>query len=244
MKRAQCEHLDGYIGEWLGASGRQAFEAHLGECSACQGELGRQARLDELLSSARDQLEPVPVSLVRGIEGRLRSAESRRGRYRLGAGLAAAAVLVLAVTRPLGERWSSREGEVAEVIRRAPLSAGERARAAFKGRQKALGELAVLITSRSRSVETSAHPWVRVARIDPPMGFGVNRRRSKRRPTIQSGSSPKASGAEELKITRGLPPFNARNVLSRRTLGERSWRAGVFPPSRAMDNFLRNGDDL
>ena len=59
MSPIECNHLDAYIGDWLSEPERSRFEAHLRQCPHCRAELSVQQRVDALLSTARDRLEPI-----------------------------------------------------------------------------------------------------------------------------------------------------------------------------------------
>ena len=108
MNRVECEHIEDYLGRWLGEAERERFEAHLAGCPDCRRERERQRRIDLLLAQGARHPEPVPASLVDRIERQVRSS-ARRRRMQWAGGLAAAAMVLLAVgisiaTRPPGNR--------------------------------------------------------------------------------------------------------------------------------------------
>lgn len=106
MNRIECEQLDDYLGGWLSQPQRERFAAHLADCPECRRECQQQQRIDVLLAQGARCPESVPGELVERIEREV-GRFSRRRQLQWAGGLAAAALLVLAVgigvaTRPPG----------------------------------------------------------------------------------------------------------------------------------------------
>ncbi|HJS08444.1 MAG TPA: zf-HC2 domain-containing protein [Pirellulales bacterium] len=92
----ECENLDAFLAGDLSPVDSNRFEAHLHSCDACREAINEQRWIDALLGSPeRLVLEPVSSALTGPVRD---SILSRRRQSRLVAcGLAAAAVLVIAV---------------------------------------------------------------------------------------------------------------------------------------------------
>jgi len=222
MAVGECENLDAYIGGWLDQSARSAFEAHLRKCPACQGEISRQERIDRLMKEARRHLEPVPPLLMRRIEGRLQVGSAfARPRHWVPACLSAAAILAFALVLPLARRGALQSPGLVEIPDTSATSDTARPLLAVIDRQRALQQLAVLVTSQGRDVTPDAHPRLRLAAIAAPREHGMTHGHREMRRSVPE---PRGSGGQdkkELKITRGPPPFSARAVQRRWTLGQR-----------------------
>jgi anti-sigma factor RsiW len=93
---AECEYLDAFLAEDLSPGDSNRFEVHLHRCDACRDAINEQRWIDALLGSPeRLELEPVSPALAGSVRD---SILSRRRQARLIAcGLAAAAVLVIAL---------------------------------------------------------------------------------------------------------------------------------------------------
>jgi len=226
-----CAHLDAYIGGWLSEEQRFAFEAHLGECLTCAAELSKQECVDRLLAAARTQLEPAPPLLAGRIERQLSSSPPVRPVRWLWAGLSAAAVLLLGLLLPVAQRHVPRLGPVISMTEPPGIPTEDRTRPDMEDRQAALQQLAVLITSRSQRVEMKAHPWLRLATIPAPGEPRSARRRSAAKQKTPEHQPSDIEDGKEVRITRGLPPYNARAILSRRTLGQRKLSETSLEPA-------------
>jgi Putative zinc-finger len=92
----ECENLDAFLANDLSPVDGNRFEAHLHRCDACREAINEQRWVDALLGSPeRLELERVSPAFAGSVRD---SILSRRRRARLIAcGLAAAAVLVIAV---------------------------------------------------------------------------------------------------------------------------------------------------
>jgi anti-sigma factor RsiW len=92
---AECKKFDAFLDGDLSPEDRERYEAHLHLCEVCREAVNQQRWIDDLLASPeRLELEPVPANLSQS----MRKLISRRRQARLVAcGLAAAAVLVIAV---------------------------------------------------------------------------------------------------------------------------------------------------
>lgn len=89
-----CNKLDAYLADDLSVDDALRFESHVEECGACHQAVDEQHWVDSLLESPlRTQLERTPATLL------VRSSLSRRRRHLWpsACGLAAAAVLVIAI---------------------------------------------------------------------------------------------------------------------------------------------------
>jgi anti-sigma factor RsiW len=91
-----CNNLDAYLADELPGSERAAFESHLDICPACHEAVDEQQWIDGLLQSpARLQLERPPASILDSFQ--VSVAQRRRRFLQAACGLAAAAVLLIAV---------------------------------------------------------------------------------------------------------------------------------------------------
>lgn len=92
----ECDDLAANLANELDEPAAARFAAHLEKCADCRDAVDQQRWIDELLSSAAGtQLESPPPALVESFRTSL--ARRRRQRTLLAYGLAAAAVLVVAV---------------------------------------------------------------------------------------------------------------------------------------------------
>jgi anti-sigma factor RsiW len=91
-----CNNLDAYLADDLPGCERAAFESHLDLCPACRDAADEQQWIDGLLQSpARLQLERPPASILDSFQ--LSVAQRRRRVLQAACGLAAAAVLLIAI---------------------------------------------------------------------------------------------------------------------------------------------------
>ena len=91
-----CENLDPFLSDDLSDEATEHFEAHLAHCAVCRDAVDRQRWIDGLLTSPeRIELESLPTALPYSM--RTSIAWRRRKTSALACGLAAAAVLVVAV---------------------------------------------------------------------------------------------------------------------------------------------------
>ncbi len=92
---AECENLDAFLDAELSPAESDRFDAHMHVCEKCQEAVNQQRWIDALLCSPeRFELEPVSAALSRSV---LNSISRRRHARLVACGLAAAAVLVIAV---------------------------------------------------------------------------------------------------------------------------------------------------
>jgi hypothetical protein len=92
----ECENLDAFLANDLSPVDSNCFEVHLHICDACREAVNEQRWIDALLASPqRLELERVPSALVRSVRDSILSR--RRPARLIACGLAAAAVLVIAV---------------------------------------------------------------------------------------------------------------------------------------------------
>jgi anti-sigma factor RsiW len=96
MNRSPCDQLDDYLLGWLTPDEAAAFERHLADCPACRREQALQRTIDARLEKTCEALDAIPSGLVERTRQRIRAAR-RRSIWRWTAGLAASAVVVLAM---------------------------------------------------------------------------------------------------------------------------------------------------
>ena len=219
---SECDQFDGYVGGWLDEFATAAFERHLSVCPTCRSELQTQQRVNTLLEAARDQLEPVPTELVGRINARLEAQSHGRFVVRLGLSvLGAAAAIAILFVLP-----SSPPSKPSEPRTPFPES--------FAKRRAALDELAMFVARANRKPPTETTIWLRPVVIPAPAPHGPCRR-------ISPGSisnpetAAESSDLDAVRITRGPPPYRARAIASRPSLGLRRWRGGTMQkpnPSR------------
>lgn len=108
-----CNNLDAYLADDLPRSERAAFESHLDVCPACRDAADQQQWIDVLLQSpARLQLERPPGSILDSFQ--VSVAQRRRRVVQAACGLAAAAVLLIAVGLSMnGNQDTSQRDKVA-----------------------------------------------------------------------------------------------------------------------------------
>jgi anti-sigma factor RsiW len=93
---SDCEKLDAYLAGDLSDSEFIHFESHVEECTACREAIDEHQWIENLLQSpARIQLERPPTIIVDSVH--LSVAHRRRRVLQAACGLAAAAVLLIAV---------------------------------------------------------------------------------------------------------------------------------------------------
>jgi anti-sigma factor RsiW len=220
--RSECSQFDDYVGGWMDEPTTAAFERHLSVCSACRSELQTQRRVDALLVAARDQLDPIPTELVRRVRGRLDAQSHGRAVVRLGLSvLGAAAAIAILFVLP-----SSPIPKPAEPRSPFPES--------FARRRVALDELAMLVARGNRKSPTETTVWLRPVSMPAPGPHGPSRRVGPRS-IWNPETAAEAFDLDAIEITRGLPPYRARAVASRLTLGIRRWRGSAVQepnPSR------------
>jgi hypothetical protein len=92
----ECDNLDAYLADDLLPALRERFEGHLVVCETCRETVNQQGWIDALLCSPeRLELEPVPPVLMESVRDSI--ALHRRKARLVACGLAAAAVLLVAV---------------------------------------------------------------------------------------------------------------------------------------------------
>jgi predicted anti-sigma-YlaC factor YlaD len=90
-----CNQLDAYLTDDLSVDDARRFESHLKECSTCREAIDEQNWIDNLLRSpVRTQIERAPATIRDSFRS---SLSGRRRVLQVACGLAAAAVLVVAV---------------------------------------------------------------------------------------------------------------------------------------------------
>lgn len=95
MSQCDCDNLDACLAGELSHDAASCFAAHLAACDDCRTVLDQQRWIDELLQSPMAaELEAPPAAVLRSFRV---AVERRRRRKFVAAGLAAAAVLVIAV---------------------------------------------------------------------------------------------------------------------------------------------------
>jgi anti-sigma factor RsiW len=155
----ECDNLDAFLSDELGAGAAARFEAHLTACDACREAIDEQRWIDALLrSSATLQDERVPNTVLESFRTRV---ARRRRRVTLAAfGVAAAAMVVVAAGWTL---LLSRQAMVPaglEVATSDVLShdvpPAQPPRAAFVG-----GDNMIVVSVKSR------HPDVTIVRVYP-----------------------------------------------------------------------------
>jgi hypothetical protein len=240
MSPIECNHLDAYIGGWLSEPERSRFEAHLRQCPHCRAELSVQQRVDALLSKARDQLEPIDPLLVARVEQRLEREGADRAAAWIRVGLAAAASVVFLLSVPFV--WREGPGLAGILsLREQPSTAADQQRVvAGTSEQTAMQQLALFVTGEGTARPGDAHPWVRLATIPPPPERPRPARSAPARGRATNPASPEDREREELVITRGPPPFNARAVQRQWTLGQR--RLGLL--SDLSKALVQNGNEI
>ena len=93
---SDCIKLDAYLADDLLGDAALHFESHLEECDACREAIDEQNWVDGLLQSpARTQLERAPAEILDSFRSSL--SQHRRRVCQAACGLAAAAVLIIAV---------------------------------------------------------------------------------------------------------------------------------------------------
>jgi anti-sigma factor RsiW len=95
IRNSDCEKLDAYLAGDLSGSELVRFESHVAECTACRKAIDEQQWIEDLLQSpARIQLERTPATILDSVHV---SLAQRRRVLQAACGLAAAAVLLIAV---------------------------------------------------------------------------------------------------------------------------------------------------
>ena len=111
--------LDAYVEALLDPPARAALETHLAGCARCRDEVARQASLLDALRALPDRIPPgvdLRPGIRAGIGGRARAGGTRAALRALRVPLAAAAVLLVALTATvtvlvLGDRRADRVAE-------------------------------------------------------------------------------------------------------------------------------------
>ena len=95
-QNTDCNKLDAYLADDLSVDDARRFESHLEACSACREAIDEQNWIDSLLQSpARIQIERTPAAILDSFHSSL--SQRRHRVWQTACGLAAAAVLVVAV---------------------------------------------------------------------------------------------------------------------------------------------------
>ena len=225
MDDLTCHNLDAYIGGWLTQDERTEFEAHLKQCAACRDELGRQQRIDRLLSQASHHLQPPPADLIERVRQALEAARRRRRVVRVSAGLSAAAAILLAVLLT----WPGREAPPTPRITAVPPQDRTATHVGAPSELSPVQQLAVWMSSRKASSTGAAEyprPRVPVFAIAPHAVL-ASRTPGQLKQTTQTPEK-KTSEDKESKVVRGTEPFNARANPWHRTLAERRLTARVL----------------
>jgi anti-sigma factor RsiW len=93
---SDCNNLDAYLADDLPVDEALFFESHLEECGACREAIDEQRWVDSLLQSpVRIQIERTPAEILNSFHTSL--SHRRRRVWQAACGLAAAAVLIIAV---------------------------------------------------------------------------------------------------------------------------------------------------
>ena len=220
--QSECDQFDAYVGGWLDEFATAAFERHLSVCPTCRSELQTQHRVDALLEAARDQLEPIPTELVRRTSARLEAQSHGRIVVRLGLSVlgAAAAIAILFMLPSSPTPKPSKP--------RAPFPES------FARRRAALDELVTFVARANRKPPTETTIWLRPVSM-PAQDPLEPRRRVRPRSISHPETAAESSDLDAIEITRGPPPYRARAVASRPSLGLRRWLGSTIQkpnPSR------------
>jgi anti-sigma factor RsiW len=164
---AECENLDAYLDAELSPNDFARYEAHLHVCETCREAANKQRWIDALLNSReRLELEPVSSALSRSV----RYAVSRRRRTRLAAcGLAAAAVLVVAVGLTLVRNQQTRVPDVNQIVETSIRNDEPSPSPSLNGRGIAEAPRATFVAGPDVLVVpvASRHPNVTIVRVYP-----------------------------------------------------------------------------
>jgi Putative zinc-finger len=163
----ECEYLDAFLDGDLSSEVRDLYEAHLHLCEACREAVNQQRWIDDLLSSPeRLVIQPIPVALSRAV----RNAMSHRRKARLVAcGLAAAAVLVVAVGWTAALNRQARVAAVNQITETAVHKVEPSPNPSLRGRGTVEAPQATFVAGRDVLAVpvASRYPNVTIVRVYP-----------------------------------------------------------------------------